>query len=414
MKKRRHSLIKTEKLKAAFSRFREYPFHPQNWPEPWRQAGVVFLTVRLISWLVGILSFSSFPADPTQFQAGYAPLPRSRPIELLFGIWERSDALWYLGISQGGYAKDPRSFVFMPFYPFLVHVFSKITPFSAIVSAIFVSNLCFFLGLGFLYQLVKSEFDTKTAQRTLWYVAFFPGSLFMLAPYSESTFFLLAVAALLAARKGRFWMAGLLGALLGLTRNLGTGILVPLLIEAIFFKKGQSFWRWDRNKFSRVVGALCASLGLLLWIAFLYWNTGDPLAFLHHQDNWQRQAGAPWMTLWGGLVQAWNFMMSFPGGIYIFDALSVSGALVLAIIGFMKLTPSWSAFTWICILPPLVNPYPGRMFMSCIRFISIIFPLFIVLALLARKDAVDQKIRLTLASAYGVAVALYVCNHYMF
>jgi Gpi18-like mannosyltransferase len=253
--------------------------------------------------------------------------------------------------------------------------------------------------------MVELELGTEVASRCLWYLALFPGSLFFLAPYSESLFLLLAVGCLYAARTDHWWMAGFMGLLLGLTRNLGVLIAIPLLFEVFRQRRG-------------LVRVFLVPLGVLSWMAFWYFKSGDAFAFVRAQAQWERQARFPWMTVFDGVEQAWQFALTYPGGIYIFEALVVVLFVVLGFMGFVLLAPSYSSFFWCMLLPSLVAPYPGRTLMSCIRFASVIFPGFIVLGRVAAVPRIgpgmDQAVRAGLAGLYGLAVALFVSNQNMF
>jgi hypothetical protein len=380
------------------------------WPKDWKDPLRVFLTVRALASATAIIGLNSFPSNVIVSAGGYSKPAYHWLIEWVFGIWERSDALWYIAISQGAYETHPSATVFMPLYPMLIKALAFLTQLPPIIPAILISNAAFFLALVYLQRLETLLFDAATARRALWFLALFPGSLFMLAPYSESLFACLAIASLLAARQDRFLQAGVIGIFLALTRNLGAGICAALVIEAIARSRG----RWDRAAFARIACSFLPLLGLGAWMAYLYAQTGDPLAFVHRQDAWQRQSAYPWTTLIQGWQQAWQTTLAARGGVYLYEVLSVTGAIALGVWGARRLPASLTAFAVLCLLPPLVAPFPGRVLMSCMRFVSVIFPVFLTAAALARRESVDQAIRIGLAGLYGVAVAMYVCSQNMF
>ncbi|MBU6376827.1 MAG: hypothetical protein KGQ59_12570, partial [Bdellovibrionales bacterium] len=72
------------------------------------------------------------------------------------------------------------------------------------------------------------------------------------------------------------------------------------------------------------------------------------------------------------------------------------------------------ALIWILLLPSLTAPFEGRMLMSCLRFVAVLFPVFLMIARQVTRPSTDQALRLSFASAYGIAVAMYVCNQYMY
>src|SRR5207302_5745906 len=117
------------------------------------------------------------------------------------------------------------------------------------------------------------------ARRSVWLLALFPASLFFSAVYTEALFLALSVGAFLAARRGRWWLAGLLGGLAAATRNVGVTLLVPLIILA--------FWgpREDRPP-DRPVGGWRPRYRPppeLLWLALVPVGCAAGAVYLQHR-----------------------------------------------------------------------------------------------------------------------------------
>jgi hypothetical protein len=108
--------------------------------------------------------------------------------------------------------------------------------------------------------------------------------------------------------------------------------------------------------------------------------------------------------------------LSFPGGGYVYEAIAVSGAIILGLLGLIlrRISLPLSAFLWLALIPPLMAPFEGRMLMSCTRFVAVLFPAFIVLGSLVKREATHQALQASFIAAYGIAVALYVSNQYMY
>ncbi len=152
------------------------------------------------------------------------------------GIWSRWDALHYLKIAQDGYTaigEDRFLIVFFPFYPALVALVSYVFR-DHLLSAFVVSghgHNCSRLGLpGFGKDSTHSE---KIAQWAVLFLFIFPTSYFLHIPYTESTFLALTIGCFLAARKKRWLIAGVLGAVACMTRVNGL-ILIPALAFELF------------------------------------------------------------------------------------------------------------------------------------------------------------------------------------
>lgn len=378
-------------------------------PEALRRVLFVFLVVRIAASFAAVVSVSSIPSNPIVAVDYYAKNQYPKLMEMTTGVWERSDALWYISIAQNGYGKDSRGAVFLPLYPLTIRLIWKLTKLRWIVSALIASNIFYIFALYFLYKLCENEKGQDVAYKTIWYQALFPGSVFFLAPYSESLYLALSAGSFLAARKRLWWLAAILAALLGATRNMGILIMIPLFIEFIRQRKEGFPVKWHN-----VFWLLLIPLGILSVMA--YWNnlSGDPLAFVHRQIAWQREFMMPWKTLISGVTQAWNMVPSPPGGVLLLETFAVFFTVIIGIVSIFKIPVPYTVFLWLNFLPPLCSPYSGRVFMSCVRFISVLFPVFITLACLARSEKADHLIKVMFAGFFILSVALYVTSQSMY
>ncbi|MBU6376635.1 MAG: hypothetical protein KGQ59_11605, partial [Bdellovibrionales bacterium] len=249
----------------------------------------VFLTAKVVATVSAALGLAAFPSGNHLAQQGYAKPAYTHWFEIVFGAWERADAIWYLGIARNGYTIDPAAHAFMPLYPILIRLVDSLLPFPPIVAALILSHLAFLLGLFFFYRLALTEADAPTAERALFYLALFPGALFFFAPYTEALFFCLAVGSFLSARSNRWWLAGFLGLLLSLTRNVGVLFAAPLLLEWIRQRRAYP----KKPILSTLLAIGLVPIGLMGWMAYCGWKSGDVLIFVHQQSQWQRQPLAP-------------------------------------------------------------------------------------------------------------------------
>ena len=379
----------------------------------WRKVLPVYLTVRITASILAWVGGTSIPNQPTLGVGDYAGTHFSRWFEIFFGLWERADSLWYVEIAKNGYG-IPHDAAFMPLFPFLTRVVHTVSFLPWPVCALLVSNLAFLIGLGFVFRIARDLFDSETAERSIWYLALFPGSLFFLAGYTESLFLVLASGSWYFARRRSWFLAGILGGLLTLTRNFGCLIALPLLIELYpelnLLFRAKEFIRFFRN----LLVFMIIPFALVCWLAYWHFKSGDSLAFVHQQGGWQRQGMLPWNTLVAGFRQAWDYSRGYPGGIYLIEAGAAAFGLLAALAAIWILPPSLTVLLWLGLLPALAAPYPGRMLMSYARFVSVLFPAFLVLAKLTRPSPLDQAVRVILAALFGLAVSLYAANQYMF
>lgn len=397
--KEKFKSLSLEKLGNFFTRI----------PESWRQVILIFMTVRILASLAAAVGYTTVPANAIVPAENYFKQPYSKTFEIFAGVWERSDALWYLHIARDGYRRKTKAAAFMPLYPLTIRGVRMITSLPYLLCALLVSNICLIVALYFIYCITSEEKDADTASRTIWYQALFPGSLFFLAPYTESLFLALASGTFLVARKRKWWLACLLAGLLGATRIIGILILFPLLVEFIRQRKEkiivplrQAFWFF------------LVPLGLMAVMIFWKLKSGDPLAFVHRQSAWERIFIPPWITLWEGFRQAMQISTDATGGIYILEALTVGGAIIIGILAFCSLPLPYTLFLWLGLLPPLMNPFPGRMFMSCMRFVAVLFPIFMTLGAKVKNPEIVMAIRIIFAGFFGLSTALYVASQNMF
>src|SRR3954454_14038249 len=198
-----------------------------------RDAAVALVASRLLVWVVAVTASAVAPPDRGASARAFDNPALTHPFggfpEALFAPLARWDATWYLGIAHGGY--DAASSAFFPLYPLLVRALAPGGAPGALLPAAYAASLAALAGaLYLLRRLAELEVGAPAARRTVLLLAFFPGSLWLGAPYSESLFLLLSVGAVYAARTGSWAWAGGCAALASGTRSAGIVLLVPLVM----------------------------------------------------------------------------------------------------------------------------------------------------------------------------------------
>ncbi len=208
----------------------------------------------------------------------------------LLGVWERFDTLWYLEISQHGYAR-PDAVVFFPLYPALIRLLSVV--FSPLASALIISTVAaFFVFWGF-QKLLRLDLPENIVKRALLFFALWPTAFILFSGYPESLLIALMVWAIWFARKGSWWLAGVLGLLAGLTKAVGFCILIPLVVLA--FKE----WRW--RTWPSCLPLLAAPL-----VTLTIWLSGQSLASRAYPKHWNTTIAFPLVTLWASVREAFT------------------------------------------------------------------------------------------------------------
>lgn len=296
----------------------------------------------------------------------------------LLGCFLQWDAsLWYLHIARGGYwfsLQSPSAMPFFPLYPILVKLTSYVFH-DFRVAGLVVSNLSLVIA-GLLFNaLINLDYDDlRINRKAAMFLMFSPYSFFFSYAYTESTFLLLAMGSLLAARRNWWFLACLLGALLSATRQVGVLIILPLFLEYVrqYWKPGESIWRLVHPRIF-LLGLVPSGLGA--YMLFSHLKFGDALAFAHAAaQGFHRYFSSPKVTLYS----AYRYLPFF--GWWFIGAIVVS--LVILVIGlFLKVRISYLAFaalltaTYLC--SSTLEALP--------RYLSVEFPLFMILGLLSTR-----------------------------
>ncbi|MGH2740141.1 MAG: mannosyltransferase family protein [Actinomycetota bacterium] len=371
----------------------------------------VFLAIRVGLSLLALAGVALLPNLEPVGVPGW-PAPEAGPgLENVVTAWERFDGLWFLRIATDGYVNGDGSAAFFPLYPLLIRILSPILGGHPLAAALLISNAAFFGSLVLLYLLTNHEYDDTMARRAVLYLAVFPTSFFFLAPYSESLFLLLVLGTILAARLGRWELAGVAGALAAATRNIGVLLMAPLVVEGI-----QRLREGRAAELRRAtLAAAFIALGLVAYLAFWKQLSGDWLAPLHQQANWQREFSFPLLTLLSGTQEAFRFIGTYPGGYHLVDWLIVAPAIAAAVWVALRTRPLYGIYTWFSLLAPLSFIFTPRPFMSLPRFLLPIFPIFWAAAIWAgRRRGVHEALVAASAAGLGILTILFVNWYYIF
>jgi hypothetical protein len=370
----------------------------------------VFVGVRVGLAILAVTALALIePLRPTT-DSGWPFQGMSPGWHNLVTAWERFDGLWFLRIATEGYAAGDGSAVFFPLYPLLIRGISPVLGGHPLAAALVVGNLAYLGGLIATYFLTAGEWGEDVARRTVLYLALFPAAFFLLAPYSEPVFLLLAVTALWAARRSRWAVAGLGGALAAGTRSLGIVLLLPLAFEA---------WQQHRERGAPLLAPLAwsslAAVGLLAYLGYWQAFAGSWRAPLDLQAQWQRELMFPVATLAEGTRQAFAWIGQFPGGYHLLDWLVVVPMLGAGVWVARRARPMFSIYVWATLLVPLSYPFPPRPFLSLPRFLLPLVPLFWAFAVWAgKRRGVHEAVIAVSAVGLGVMTALFVTWHHVF
>jgi hypothetical protein len=373
----------------------------------------VFLGLRLLLTVLALAGVGLLPTLEPVGVPGWAAHETTEGWHNLFTAWERFDALWFLRIASTGYVDGDGSAVFYPGFPiFAVRPLAWLLGGHPLAAGLLVAHLATLGSFLLLYFLTAGEWGVRVARRAVLYLAIFPTSFFLLSPYSESLFLFLVLLALWAARRGRWEYAGLAGIGASATRNIGVLLVLPLLTEAI----QRFFEHHDIKELARgVLWSLLAAGGAVAYLVFWQQTSGDLLAPVHQQANWQREGVFPLGTVLAGTEEAFRFIGVYPGGYHLVDWLIVTPALVAAGWVAVRARPLYGVYTAASLLAPLSYAFLPRPFMSIPRFLLPIFPIIWAVAIWStRRKGVHEGYLALSGALLGVLLVLFVNWYYIF
>lgn len=312
------------------------------------------------------------------------------------------DAGWFLRIAGQGYDFD--SAPFFPLFPLLIRLLTYLTQDGA-AAGFLISNTALFIACYYLYTLVKEEYGDDVAATTIFIMLFFPTAIFFSSIYSEAPFLAFALAAFHYARRRQWLLAAVLGACAALTRNIG----VVLFFAFLYMQYEQEGYRLNLKKawpLALIPGSL------LLFMMVLWQSTGDPLAFAHslNTEYWGYRhfayPGAGQMLNLTLFLYANEYYALFESGMALlflylvirsFHYIKDRSLLIFLVLGF--LIPFSS----------LVDNLP----LGMPRYILVLFPGYITLALLLRKNQVYQAYVIITTVVFSVVCAMFVAGRWI-
>jgi hypothetical protein len=312
----------------------------------------------------------------------------------------------YIFLSEMGYKRGLAECAYYPLYPLLIRGVTEFTGVNDVLIGMLLANLFSIAAWALFHQMTVRRYGESVAALALTLLLLFPGSLFFQFAYTESLFFLLLMLFCAAMERQRLLLTMATGFLLPLTRAVGVFCVFPLMWH-LFFRSPPVWWLGLANhsglvgkiaRFAgprhsspaskspnwRRAGAVCSVLAPFLgWATYflLMWKwTGNPFEGIEAQKQFGVHSihhlfdpirfltelfnPTTWHGYRGSLLDRCVFIMLIDCFPLIF-----------------KLDKAWCV--WVFFLG--VVPAMSGGFTSFTRFASVVFPLFIALAVFLDK-----------------------------
>jgi hypothetical protein len=356
----------------------------RGWRAAWSLSLIVVfvmrLTLGLVMGSVWLAVRSNLPATLRVDAALSGGRAYGLLDEAMFAVWPRWDAVHYLNLARLGYfGVGVGESVFYPLYPAIVSVIAPLVAMHTIVAGLIVSTMASVAAFAMLYLLAEDAFGPAAARWAVFALGVYPTAFFLLAPFTESLFLALTLAAFVAAGGRRWWLAGVLGALASLAR--GPGIFTPVALACVAWRQRP---QWRATAFSRPVPPLPVVAGLILPIAggaaFVLWRAAAGFPSLGSALS--QYSGLELIDPLRGLAFA---IIQFVQVHDLPTTLDVASALLfVGVLAAMIANPRWRRAEWLVYMALGLAVFFSKRsvqaasLQSLARYVLVLFPAFIV------------------------------------
>jgi hypothetical protein len=309
----------------------------------------------------------------------------------LLDLPARWDTGWYLGIANGGYSFDPaapadlqQNIAFFPAFPMATRYLSIVLGRQPLWTGVVISLVSFFVALGYFLRLARRELgDEERAVTAVVLLAAYPFAVFYSAAYTEGLFLVTLIGAVYHFRENQLLRSAAWGVLCGLTRPNGGFLSIVLGLMAVAPMWDPVRWRpllppppgWPAIV-KRLASAAAPGLGTLIFSAYIYQLTGNPL-------KWTMQNMA-WGRVYRGLDSIVSDRVGFIAdhGLYSYVStqtidLFYSLAVLLALFAVWPVYRRFGLPYAILILITVLPPMAAGGLLSMGRVTSVLFPVFL-------------------------------------
>jgi hypothetical protein len=319
----------------------------------------------------------------------------------LLGVWQRWDACWFESIAANGYPWQSGAVGFPPLYPLLMRLAATFLGSNLTLGGLIVSAAGYVLAMVGILRLVREDFGPGVARRTVVLISCFPTAHYFFLPYAESVFLALIVWTFWFARRGSWLAAGGLALLAGITRSPALLLGLPLAWIA---------WQQWRSGRRLALAFLVPALPVLSFFAFNgYAKLITGWSYSESLSVWQSVQIPPWEAV----ARSWRIIQRTGNPIETINLVLLGFATLVLLIGWRKLPFAYTLFLASQLL--LIASRSSRIspLSSTSRYLLMLFPLFIILALVLASPGKRTLWLAGSASLLGTLLIFYLFGFFV-
>lgn len=389
------------------ARYRALRWPADSWKllqEPgWQLAVWLLITLRVGLGLIAVLSIHLQPITGVGGELLNLIIRGGEPWSAFLSTWQRFDALWYQQIVEHGYHAGDNTVHFQPLFPLLVRVASLPLAGQVVLAELVVASLAFVVAMALLYRVVQLDANRAVAQLTVLLTAFFPLGFFLVAPYTESLYLALTLAAFWFARHGKPWAAGLAGLGAGMTRTVAIFLVLPLAFEYLRGRdqEGRGTPRGCPHPGFGLLAATLPAVGFIATIVYDRAVVGEQRSVFQVGQHF----GDRFLPPWTALADGWKHVTTTGDPVEILNLSLLLAFVVIALLMLRRLPLAYGLYVLPYLLLLASRESEVSPLESVARYLVVLFPCFVMLAIwLVRRPALAAGI---LVLSGGVQVLLF-------
>jgi hypothetical protein len=285
--------------------------------------------------------------------------------------------------------------VYFPLYPTLIRIVGAIFLGNDLFAALLISNLAVIGVLYLLYERASEWVGAEGAARTLGYLVVFPTGFFLFAAYTESLFLFLVLASFRVASSCEGWgRASLLAALAALTRLQGILLILPL--GYMLWQKRQADptvitfrFRGGESLFKSALSLLIIPVATSAFLTWQYFVAGNASLV----GAYEGQLHAAFVMPWDNIAASLGMITAGRAGLIDILNLVVTigfGIMLLAVWRDQSIPRAYTLYAVLMFLAPLFRMTTTQPLVSMLRYVVVLFPIFIVWGRWGRNQWVNR------------------------